>query len=849
MDREEQIWEAKLTSKIKGLVKQGFTTLEQVLPRCEGAQPYDVKRILEKVSQERKDDCREPVHIFDTGYKAKFFFNIPAANPLYYQWWYTLESQEKIAQKVFSENEAANVVCIGTPTIAAALRSLNLDVLFLDIDKDLVDSFREIYADSGISASQKYNVKDEPQAKYLELFDFAVIDPPWYREYFNYFFNRALHFLKPGGVILCSLPQVLTRPGIESERRSIIQSFLSAGHELISIEHGAVQYIVPTFEELALSRKLPTFSNRPWRSSDLLAIRKGGGNTIEFGSQGEAQIEPSDVESFYRKNKRDLFRVFLGKPSADIGVVIKEIDSTIISRRQVIEIPDLWTSENKRYQVNACDFEFLRKILTLWRTGASKIEALDNLQDGSTAPTAIRNKFEEIESKLNLWATHSEGAVRRRDKEIQELTLKLNSEWASKASPREHQTTPDGFRIEFQRDRDRIIWSSGFRKLSNKTQLFPLDEDEYLRQRLAHSIEVMQLASTIAASFGLDKDLVDAGALAHDIGHTPFGHAGETALNRLLLALNISCGFNHYEHGVDVVRFLEGPYQQSLQNSHPGLDLTPEVCDCILKHTFCYSGEEFSHQSIWEKSKHKAFLIHSGFSSLEGQAVRAADKISYLLSDIEDGIRLDIIGIHDLLSCKLFNRAPIDFRMKEGDSLYLKFLEQRGMIIKFLMEDIIVESSKRLSKVSSRKDVLNAQDYCIFHSPQTTADIDEIWIKIQCRKLHQDPRVLAANMSASKKVSELTLLFTIYQEFIEEDFRIAHGQLSTKEYASFYRNITKTIEIPKELLAFLPLDSMIGFKDNMRKGIDVMKLILAKDYVAGLTDKKISSLHTKLVGR
>jgi dGTPase len=109
--------------------------------------------------------------------------------------------------------------------------------------------------------------------------------------------------------------------------------------------------------------------------------------------------------------------------------------------------------------------------------------------------------------------------------------------------------------------------------------------------------------------------------------------------------------------------------------------------------------------------------------------------------------------------------------------------------------------------------------------------------------------VLAANMSASKKVSELTLLFTIYQEFIEEDFRIAHGQLSTKEYASFYRNITKTIEIPKELLAFLPLDSMIGFKDNMRKGIDVMKLILAKDYVAGLTDKKISSLHTKLVGR
>ena len=845
MDHKEEVWERKLTSKVKNLVKQGYINLEQVLPKCEGAQPYEVEAILNEI----REDNHNVSDVVDLDYKAKFFFNIPAPNPLYYQWWYTLESQERIAHRVSSEDVAAKVVCIGTPTIAAALRSWHFEVLLLDIDKDLVDAFKEVYSDDAEkgSASMKYNVWDQPQDKYLGIFDFAVIDPPWYPEYFDYFFNRALHFLKPGGVLLCSLPQILTRPGIEEERRSLIKALLSAGHEMMFIEHGAVQYIVPTFEEFALAKKIDRFSNKPWRNSDLLAIRSGGHTQISLEFQPSPK-EP-DIEAFHRKDCRKLFRVFLRKPSADIGIMLKKLDSTCFSRRKADPDPDLWTSENDRYQLNKADYEFSRDTLQLWSDGFSGEDALGKLlhKHNDILPNAVANKFAEIENTFRLWETHSEGIRRRSDEEIKESNVKANSEWASKASPREHRTSPDGFRIEFQRDRDRVIWSSGFRKLSNKTQLFPLDEDEFLRQRLAHSIEVMQLASTIASSFGLDKDLVDAGALAHDIGHTPFGHAGETALDQLLQTLGVSCGFNHYEHGVDVVRYLEGPYQQSFSNSHPGLDLTREVCDCILKHTFCHSGGNLSHESIWRKSKHQNFLS-SGFSSLEGQAVRAADKISYLLSDVEDGIRLGIVDIHDLLSCKLFNRAPIDLRMKEGDSVYMKFLEQRGSIIKFLMEDIIIESSKRLSKIKSISDVPKASDYCIFHSPQTTADIDEIWEKIQSNKLHRDSRVLTANMNASRKVSELTLLFTIYEEFIEGDFRVEHRRLNATPYAKFYREITKTIEIKKSLLMFLPLDSMIGFKEEMRKNIDVMKLILAKDYVASLTDKKIASLHKKLLG-
>ena len=98
----------------------------------------------------------------------------------------------------------------------------------------------------------------------------------------------------------------------------------------------------------------------------------------------------------------------------------------------------------------------------------------------------------------------------------------------------------DAFRLGFQRDRDRVLWSVALKRLSNKTQLFPGATDDHLRRRLTHSIEVMQLASTIATSFGLERDLREAGALVHDVGHTPFGHAGEYAFDRILLSSRLS---------------------------------------------------------------------------------------------------------------------------------------------------------------------------------------------------------------------------------------------------------------------------------------------------------------------
>ena len=277
----------------------------------------------------------------------------------------------------------------------------------------------------------------------------------------------------------------------------------------------------------------------------------------------------------------------------------------------------------------------------------------------------------------------------------------------------------------YQRDRDRVLWSRGLRRLAHKTQLFPTEHDDQLRQRLAHSIEVMQLASTIGASFGLDRDLIEAGALAHDIRHTPFGHAGEYALNQLLDEIDTKLGgFNHYEHGVDVVRWLEGPYSVSRTTAFNGLNLTPEVAECILKHTYCQNGSPLSADAIHKVSKHSAFIPCGYPCHPEGQAVRTADKISYFVSDLEDGIRLSAITVGDLLTCRFFHRAPLDFSIPSDQTLYQRFIEQRRNVLKILMEDVLVATSKRLARMRPQ-DVRGAGEYTVNHSADILRDMDD----------------------------------------------------------------------------------------------------------------------------
>ncbi|MDU2066606.1 MAG: deoxyguanosinetriphosphate triphosphohydrolase [Sporomusaceae bacterium] len=207
---------------------------------------------------------------------------------------------------------------------------------------------------------------------------------------------------------------------------------------------------------------------------------------------------------------------------------------------------------------------------------------------------------------------------------LEKLELTVLSERAAKSSQSQkaRQEEPCPFRTAFQRDRDRVIHSKSFRRLKHKTQVYISPGDHY-RMRMTHSLEVAQISRTIARSLRLNEDLTEAIALGHDVGHTPFGHAGEFALR------DFSGHFNHNEQSLRVVRYLEKNGQ--------GLNLTQEVEDGIL----CHTGPQKP-------------------STLEGCIVRIGDRIAYLCHDFDDGIRAGMLKPSDLPQqvASLFGRNP-----------------------------------------------------------------------------------------------------------------------------------------------------------------------------------------------
>lgn len=192
----------------------------------------------------------------------------------------------------------------------------------------------------------------------------------------------------------------------------------------------------------------------------------------------------------------------------------------------------------------------------------------------------------------------------------------------AKSKGRKIPEAPDPYRTCYTRDRDRILHSKSFRRLKHKTQVFLKPEGDHYRTRLTHTLEVMQIARTVARAIGLNEDLVEAICLGHDLGHTPFGHAGERVLNRI-----VDGGFHHVRQSVRVVEVVERNYQ--------GLNLTYEVIDGILKH-----------------SKGKGPILGStefrSSTTMEAQVVRICDLIAYLHHDCDDAIRAGCLTGDDI---------------------------------------------------------------------------------------------------------------------------------------------------------------------------------------------------------
>lgn len=710
------------------------------------------------------------------------------------------------------------------------------NVKVFDIDADIIS----ILKNNGLNAEQNNILIERMEKENHEQFAAAFMDPPWYENHMNQFLNQASSIIKEDGFIFVSIPSKLTGPGTIDLQQKYIKYIYDNSMQVLAINSDYFEYVIPAFENIVLD-KLDTAINRPWRKSDLLIIQSNGKAASIF----DDSISDTAINAFHLENQINQFRIFLKKDKCcntqnELFVVIKEFSEDVSTRRNLHESVHMWTSNQIGFSVK--DNDIAHQILLHWQNGKSLDEVSQALE------SRCENIYAEL-TKLNnnafLWRANALNGRRTPQMILGSID---NSPLASVPSARRNSQKGDGFRLEFQRDRDRIIWSESFRKLANKSQVFSFEHDEInsVRTRLTHSIEVMQLAATIGNSFGLNKDLIEAGALCHDIGHTPFGHGGEYALNNILNDIKVELGgFNHYEHGLDVVEYLENPYSSVALGGFSGLNLMKETLECIAKHTFTKMGEGLSQDNVRANSKHQTVIDHK-YGNLESQTVRIADKISYMLSDIEDGTKLGAIRYNDVIGCRLFNKAPIDFNAvnldKSPDSFYNLFISQRRAILKVIMEDVLTASEKRIVKIKNSDDAKNSDDYLIGFSSDIQDCVNEIWVKLQSGLLHKDPRVEAANFRAAQITSALFFLYAFSPDLIESGFRKNHKFLENSKYMQYYTSkLDKKVGIAKHKVSQYNFNLLIGNKvdsegDNYR--IPTYNIILAKDYIASLTDQR-----------
>jgi dGTPase len=278
---------------------------------------------------------------------------------------------------------------------------------------------------------------------------------------------------------------------------------------------------------------------------------------------------------------------------------------------------------------------------------------------------------------------------------------------------RRHPEPPPQFRSEFQRDRDRIIHSNAFRRLVYKTQVFVNHEGDLYRTRITHSIEVAQIARSAARALRLNESLTEAISLAHDLGHTPFGHAGQEALNACMRPYG---GFEHNLQSLRVVDELEERYAQ-----FPGLNLTFECREGILKHCSVRNARELGEIG--------ARFIEHRQPGLEAQLANLADEIAYNNHDVDDGLRAQLIDVEGLRAVRLFRRqyesVVAQYPALPGRRLVHEIVRR---MINFIVVDLIATSHARLegSQPASIDEVRARPDPLIGLSDEGQAEHKEL---------------------------------------------------------------------------------------------------------------------------
>jgi len=244
----------------------------------------------------------------------------------------------------------------------------------------------------------------------------------------------------------------------------------------------------------------------------------------------------------------------------------------------------------------------------------------------------------------------------------------------------------------FQRDRDRIIHSTAFRRLKHKTQVFVEHEGDHFRTRLTHSIEVAQVARTIAGTLGLNEELTEAVALAHDLGHTPFGHTGEDALDECMAPYG---GFDHNAQAIRIVTALEQHYAE-----FDGLNLTWETLEGLAKHNGPVTGD--LPYALADYNARHDLELHT-YASTEAQVAALADDIAYNNHDLDDGLRAGLFGVEDILHLPIVGRcfAVVDNKYPGLDGERRRH-EALRRVFGVMVEDVLLESTKRLQEAGAQ---------------------------------------------------------------------------------------------------------------------------------------------------
>ena len=335
------------------------------------------------------------------------------------------------------------------------------------------------------------------------------------------------------------------------------------------------------------------------------------------------------------------------------------------------------------------------------------------------------------------------------------------------------------FRSEFQRDRDRIIHSSAFRRLKHKTQVFVNTVDDHYRTRITHSIEVSQIARSISNYLGLNDDLVETLSLAHDLGHPPFGHAGEDMLNECMENYG---GFDHNIQTLRIVMLLENKYYKI-----KGLNLTVETLDGLLKHNgpLNFIDKNLSKINGFNKLKKKINL--KKYPSLEAQIASISDNIAYNNHDIYDGVSSKILKMEELLEIPFFKNIykKLKKKYKTNNHEILLFQIIRNSI-NLMVKDLITNSMKNLKqkKISTKKDIYNSKSNIIAFSSEFNHVESEIRYFLR-EKMYNNRSVLKKNNNGKKIIR--FLFKTISKnpsKFIEKNKLKNDLYRSTSDYIS-----------------------------------------------------------------